>query len=292
VQRRALGRDFGLSLRMTVALLLLAATYAGLAAGCAFLILYRPSYAWLWALSGIAIGASLAARYRGGGDAVLRSLGAEVATADKEHAVHEIVERLAGLVDIAPPRIAIADTAAPNALAVGLRQRRSTVVVTRGLIRLLDPRELEAVIAHEISHLVHRDAAVMTAVSAPRVLGEVVVGEAGSARGLIWTFGWPLGLIPLGIGTGLTLTVSRYREFSADRGSAILTGAPEQLMSALEKIAAHAGQIPHDDLRVANAFCIVSTEAQRISLFSDHPPLEKRLAALAEIAREMGRPVS
>jgi len=223
---------------------------------------------------------------------VLRALGAEIVPADRDHGVHAVVERLAGLADISRPRIAVAETSAPNALAVGLRQSASTVVVTRGLLDLLGPRELEAVLAHEISHLAHRDAAVMTAVSAPRTVGEVVVGEAGGGRGLLWTIGWPLGLIPLAIGTALTLTVSRYREFSADRGSALLTGEPEQLMSALEKIAGHAAAIPHEDLRVANAFCIVSTEAQRFMLFADHPPLEKRLAALAEIAREMGRPVA
>jgi heat shock protein HtpX len=86
--------------------------------------------------------------------------------------------------------------------------------------------------------------------------------------------------------------VSRYREFAADRGSALLTGAPEQLMSALEKLSGHAIEIPHADLRAANAFCIVSTETKRFALFSDHPPLEKRLAALAEIAREIGRAVA
>ncbi|MDP9262115.1 MAG: M48 family metalloprotease, partial [Actinomycetota bacterium] len=162
----------------------------------------------------------------------------------------------------------------------------------RGLMEALTDAELEAVLAHEISHLANRDAAVMTAVSAPRLLGEVVVGGAGEGRGLIWLVAWPLGIVPLALGTALTLMVSRYREFAADRGSALLTGAPEQLMSALEKLSGHAIEIPHADLRAANAFCIVSTETKRFALFSDHPPLEKRLAALAEIARELGKPAS
>jgi heat shock protein HtpX len=292
MERRALGRDFGLSIRMTVALMFLAATYVGLAALCVVLVEYRMSYAWLWILAGAVILLTVAGRYGRGGDAVLRSLGAEVVPAGEEHSLHAVVERLAGLADIAPPRLAIAETDAPNALAVGLRQRSSTIVLTRGLIDLLEVAETESVVAHEIAHLAHRDAGVMTAVSVPRTIGEVVVGEAGTARGMVWIVGWPLGLIPLGIGTVLTLTVSRYREFSADRGSAVLTGQPEQLMSALQKIAGHAAEIPHEDLRAANAFCIVSTGAQRISLFSDHPPLEKRLAALSAIAREMGRPVA
>jgi heat shock protein HtpX len=223
----------------------------------------------------------------------LRSLGVDVILAHREHWLREAVERLSTLADIPVPQVAIAETAASNALAVGFRRRESTLVVTRGLLEVLEPAEVEAVVAHEVAHLAHRDAAVMTAVSAPRVLGEVVVGGAATeTRGMLWMFLWPLGLLPLAIGTMLTLTVSRYREFAADRGSALLTGAPEQLMSALQKIAGHAAEIPHEDLRVANAFCIISTEAQRFTLFADHPPLEKRLAALASIAREMGRPVS
>ena len=277
---------------MVVALALLVATYLGILALCAFLIAYRPSYWWLWLFAGLALAFSLGNRYLGGGAAILRAIGAETMPIERDHGAHSMVERLAGLAGISSPRVAVAATVGPNALAVGLRQRGSTIILTQGLLDLLDERELEAVIAHEIAHLAHRDAAVMTAVSAPRVLGEVVVGEAGSSVGVLWLVAWPLGLIPLGIGTALTLTVSRYREFSADRGSAMLTGAPEELMSALVKLAGHAADIPHEDLRAANAFCIVSTGAHRFSALSDHPPVEKRLEALSEIAREMGKPVS
>jgi heat shock protein HtpX len=292
MRRRALGRDVGLTARMAGALFALALTYAGIVAGCGFLIAYRPRYMWLWALALAAIATSLAARYRGGGDGILRALGMEVDALDRDDALRGIVGRLAALAEVRAPTVVVARSKAPNALAVGLRRRSSTVVVTRGLLDELNSAELEAVVAHEISHLANRDAAVMTAVSAPRTLGEVVVGEAGSTRGLVWMVGWPLGLVPLAVGTVLTLLVSRYREFAADRCSAMLTGAPEQLMSALQKIAGHAAEIPHDDLRAANAFCIVSTESRRLAFFSDHPPLEKRLAALAQIARDMGRPVA
>ena len=277
---------------MAVALLLLACTYAGLVAGCAFLIAYKPHYFVWWVVALVAIGTSLATRYRDGGRAILQALGTDVAPTERESALRGTVQRLAALADVATPEVMVADTDAMNALAVGLRRRRSTLIVTRGLLDSLDDAELEAVLAHEISHLANRDAAVMTAVSAPRILGEVVVGGAGEGRGLIWLVAWPLGLIPLALGTALTLMVSRYREFAADRGSALLTGAPEQLMSALQKLSGHAIEIPHEDLRAANAFCIVSTETKRFAFFSDHPPLEKRLAALAEIARELGKPVS
>jgi heat shock protein HtpX len=277
---------------MAIALLLLVACYLAIVALVVFLIAYRPAYWWVWSIAGGGLAVALATRYRGGSEAILRSLGAELEPTENDHDVHAIVKRLAALAAIDPPKVAIADTSGPNALAVGLLQGSSTVVVTRRLLDLLEPEELEAVIAHEVSHLANRDAAVMTAVSAPRVLGEVVVGESSSTLGMLWLIGWPLGLIPLGLGTGLTLTVSRYREFAADRGSALLTGNPEQLMSALVKLSARTSEIPHADLRTANAFCIVSTEAHALSLLSDHPPLEKRLAALSEIAREMGKPVS
>jgi len=291
MQRRALGRDFGLACRMAVALVLLMATYVALLALVVLLLAFRPSYWWLWALALSALAIALGHRYRGGGETILRSIGARTMPLEADHGVHAVVARLAALADIPIPRVAVAETSAANALVVGFRRSRSTIVVTEGLLDLLEPQELEAVLAHEVAHLANRDAAVMTAVSAPRVLGEVVVGESSSNLGLLWMVGWPLGLIPLALGTFLTLPVSRYREFSADRGSAILTGSPAHLMSALVKLADHAAGIPHADLRAANAFCIVSTHAQTLSLFSDHPALEKRLAALAEVAREMGKPV-
>jgi heat shock protein HtpX len=275
---------------MAIALALLAATYVAIVALWVFLIKSEPAYWWVWTLAVFGIAYALAGRYRGGGAAILRSLGAETMPVQGDD-VHAMVERLAGLAGIGVPKVAIAATPAPNAMAVGLSERDSTIVVTEGLLDALDDGELEAVLAHEVAHLANRDAAVMTVVSAPRVLGEVVVGESSTNLGLLWIVGWPLGLIPLGIGTGLTHTVSRYREFSADRGSAILTGKPEQLMSALVKLSRSVASIPHQDLRAANAFCIVSTHAHGFVLLSDHPPLEKRLAALEELAREMGKPV-
>jgi heat shock protein HtpX len=160
------------------------------------------------------------------------------------------------------------------------------------LLHRLNRRQLEAVLAHELAHVVNRDAAVMTAVSLPRTLGALLVG--GPDWGIVlWLVVWPLGLPLWAIGTLLTLTVSRYREYAADRGSAILTGEPEQLMSALQILTRSAPSIPSDDLRdlaAVEALCIVGTGGRRIELLMDHPPLEKRLAHLAEIARELGRP--
>jgi len=278
---------------MLLALVLLLATYVGIVAGVGWLISYRPHYTLYWIAVGVGVAASLGARYRSAIGSLLRAVEAREATRDDQPELLDSVSRLAGLANIPVPAVYVAPTEAPNAFSVGLRQRASAIVVTRGLLERLDPLEIDAVLAHEIAHLAHRDAAVMTAVAVPRALGEVIItGPSETTVGLLWLVVWPLGIIPFGIGCGLTLTVSRYREYAADRGSALITGAPEQLMSALEKVSAHAAEIPHVDLRAANAFCIVSTEAQRFAILSDHPPLEKRLAALAAISRELGRPVA
>lgn len=292
MKRRELGRTPALTARMTVALVLLAATYAGLWFGVFELFRVFPG-AWpYWIVVAVALAAGLVGHYHGADRALLASVGAIVVEPGAEPELEAMLQRLASLADVPVPRLALADTKAQNAFAVGLNRRRAVVVLTQGLRERLSDEELEAVLAHEVSHIANRDAAVLTAVAVPRILGEVIVGGPGSSLlGLIWLVIWPLGIPLLLVGTLLTLTVSRYREFAADRGSAILTGAPEQLMSALQKLASHAAEIPHEDLREANAFCIVPTEAALISLLSDHPPLDKRLAALAHLAREMGRPV-
>jgi heat shock protein HtpX len=278
---------------MAVALVLLALTYVGLWFGIYALFRTFPG-AWpYWVIVALALVIGLVGHYRDGGRALLASVGAKVVEPGQEGELVGTVHRLAGLADIPAPQLAIADTEAANAFALGLNQRKAFVVVTTGLREQLTSAEIEAVLAHEIAHIANRDAAVMTIVAAPRILGEVIVGGPGSSLlGLLWLLVWPLGIPVLFVGTLLTLTVSRYREFAADRGSAMLTGAPQQLMSALRKLVSQASEIPHEDLRAANAFCIVPTEATLLEFFSDHPPLEKRLAALAEIDREMGKPVS
>jgi heat shock protein HtpX len=278
---------------MAVALALLAVTYATLWLGVYELFVVFP-HAWpYWDVVAIALAVALIGHYRDASGTILRSVGAVVVEPAAEPELVELIRRLAGLADIPAPRVAIAETDAANAFAVGLSQRNSVVVLTSGLRGQLAPAELEAVLAHEIAHIANRDAAVLTAVAGPRVLGQIIVGGPGSTLlGLVWLLIWPLGIPISAVGSLLTLTVSRYREFAADRGSALLTGAPAQLMSALQKLSSSAGEIPHADLRLANVFCIVSTEAVLLELVADHPPLEKRLAALSEIAREMGKPVS
>ena len=278
---------------MACALVLLALIYAALWFGVFELFKEFPG-AWpYWIFVAIALAIALAGHYQAADKALLASIGAELVEPRSEPELESMLHRLGSLAGIPAPRLALTETTAANAFAVGLRQRDAVVVLTRGLRERLTAKEVEAVLAHELTHIGNRDAAVLTAVAAPRILGEIMVGGTLSDwLSLAWLLVWPIGIPIYAIGTLLTLTVSRYREFAADRGSAILTGAPEQLMSALQKLSSHAAEIPHEDLRAANAFCIVPTEASLIALFSDHPRLEKRLAALAEIAREMGRPVA
>jgi heat shock protein HtpX len=207
-----------------------------------------------------------------------------------EHRVQRHLERLAALADVPVPRLAVVDTKTPNAFTVGITPGRTVVAVTEGLSHALNDRELEAVLAHELTHIANRDASVMTVVSFPRTLGQTLIGDDSLAVVVLFVV-WPLGLPLWALGTLLTLTVSRYREYAADRGAALLTGAPEQLMSALRKLSDQ--RIPSGDLRLqgpAEAFCIVPVRMPRFELFMDHPPLEKRLAALEDLARTLGKP--
>jgi len=188
------------------------------------------------------------------------------------------------------PRLAVVEKETPNAFTVGITPGRTVVAVTTGLTDALNDHELEAVLAHELTHIANRDASVLTVVSFPRTLGLTLVTDE-SIAGFVFLVVWPLGLPLFALGTLLTLTVSRYREYAADRGAALLTGAPEQLISALRKLSDR--RIPSGDLRLqgaAEAFCIVPVRIPRFELFMDHPPLEKRLAALEELARSLGKP--
>jgi heat shock protein HtpX len=181
--------------------------------------------------------------------------------------------------------------------------------VTTGLWRRLEPKEIEGVLAHELSHVANRDVLIMTVASFFAMLAALLTrfglygGIFGGGRRdnnngpPIWLIILLVSLVTYVISWVLIRTISRYREYAADRGSALITGAPEYLMSALQKISSQISLIPERDLREVagmNAFFIIPARVKQAGaeLFMDHPPLEKRLAALAEIARQMGRPVA
>src|SRR4051794_12439646 len=197
-----------------------------------------------------------------------------------------VAQRLAAQADVAPPPdMLVAEAALPNAFAVPTRQT-PLIVVTSSLVERLTAEELNAVLAHEMTHLANRDAAVMTFVSGP-ALGISTMWHEGGRGAVAAAMLSPVWLV----GVLLMRAVSRYREYTADRGSGLLTGTPEQLMSALTKI--HDVQ-PTGDLhggRVVSALCIRGFASPWLSLLRDHPPLEKRLARLAAMSRVQGEPV-
>jgi heat shock protein HtpX len=221
----------------------------------------------------------------------------------------DTVERLAAMAELPMPRVAIVDTDVPNAFATGRNPKHAVVAVTTGLMRRLDQGEIEGVIAHELTHVKNRDVRTMTFASFFAMLAALITRFAfyGSLFGggrdrdsngpPIWLILLVVSWLTYIISWVLIRTISRYREYAADRGAAVITGAPEYLMSALQKISSQIALIPQRDLREVsgmNAFFIIpaSVKEKTSELFMDHPPLEKRLAALAEIAREMGRPVA
>jgi heat shock protein HtpX len=239
----------------------------------------------------------------------LKASGAKVVERDQAPELHDMVERLCAMADLPKPRVAIIDTDVPNAFATGRSPKHSAVAVTRGLWQRLEPKEIEGVLAHELSHIGNRDVLIMTLASFFAMLAGLLTrfglysGMFGGGRDResgpipVWLIVLLVSVVTYFLSQILILAISRYREFTADRGAALITGAPENLMSALQKIASDMFRIPQRDLREVesmNAFFIIpaSVKGSVSHLFLTHPPLEKRLAALAEISREMGRPVN
>ena len=230
---------------------------------------------------------------------VLMSTGAKVVSPQEAPELHSIVERLSMLADMPKPRVAIMPTPVPNAFATGRNPQNAVVAVTEGLMRQLSTQEVEAVLAHEISHVKNRDVSVMTIASFFATVASFIVqnfffismGQDRENRGagvLIYF----VSLLVYLISFFLIRALSRYREYSADRGAAFLTGSPGMLSSALKKISGTMKRVPEQDLRQAegmNAFYILPalTGDTFAELLSTHPSLEKRLAYLRKLEREM-----
>ncbi|MBO3745620.1 zinc metalloprotease HtpX [Streptosporangiaceae bacterium NEAU-GS5] len=220
--------------------------------------------------------------------------------------LHGMIDRLTALADMPKPRVAIADTDVPNAFATGRNQKNSVVCVTTGILRRLEPQELEGVLAHEMSHVAHRDVAVMTIASFLGIVAGLMTRFAlyaglGGRDRRDDSGGLPIGLIILVVSAVvyavsflLTRALSRYRELAADRAAALLTQRPSALASALTKVSGDIARIPSRDLREAepfNAFFFAPALSGKsiTSLFATHPPLERRLEQLARISAQLGR---
>ena len=230
----------------------------------------------------------------------LRAMGARVTEPHEAPELHAMIERLCQLADLPKPKVAVADNDIPNAFAAGRSRKTATVCVTTGLMSRLEPKELEGVIAHELAHVANRDVAVMTIASFLATLAGLVIrfgfysGMAGRGRDnnntAIGVFAVIVISVVVYVLSFLLLrALSRYREYAADRGAAIITGAPAQLASALAKITGSMARIPTRDLRAAegmNAFFIIPAVSPGVSLSSliaTHPPAEKRIQRLLEL---------
>lgn len=303
MKRRSYGRDAGLTLRMLLTGGLLGLLYVVFA-----VVLFNVLSVGLVPMIVIVIGLAFF-QYFTSDKLALAASGAKVVERDQAPELHDMIERLCAMADLPKPRVAIIDTDVPNAFATGRSPKHAAVAVTRGLWQRLEPREVEGVLAHELSHVANRDVLIMTVASFFAMLAGLLTrfglyggmfGGGGRNRdnnGVpVWLIVLLVSVVTYFLSQILILAISRYREFAADRGSALITGAPEHLMSALQKISSDMFRIPQRDLRQVegmNAFFIIpaNVKGSISSLFLTHPPLEKRLAALAEIAREMGRPV-
>jgi heat shock protein HtpX len=296
--------DRGLSARMGLTMFLLGLLYVVFVA-----VLFAVIKSLVFVL--VLAGGLLFAQYFFSDKIALFSMGAKEVTREQAPELHAMVERLCVMADMPKPRVAIANTDVPNAFATGRTPEAAVVAVTRGIMHRLEPQELEAVLAHELSHVAHRDVAVMT-----------IASFLGLVAGLLTRVLFYSGMYGGGFGGGddrdgnggapavmvimlvsalvyvisflLTRALSRYRELSADRSGAILTGAPSALASALTKISGDMGRIPTRDLRRAetvNALAFAPAISRGFSLssiFSTHPSLQQRLEQLAQIEADLG----
>jgi heat shock protein HtpX len=310
MKRKSFGRDAGLTLRMIFTSGLLGLLYVGFAVALLYFahLSLAPMLVIIVLIAGV--------QYWTSDKVALAASGAKIVSREEAPDLHAMVERLCAMADLPKPRIAVIPTDVPNAFATGRSPKHAAVAVTNGLWKRLEPQEIEAVLAHELSHIANRDVLIMTVASFFAMLAALITrwglyfgmfgGFGGGNRNNnnnggnqipVWLIIFVVAAITYAVSYILIRTISRYREYAADRGSALITGAPENLMSALQKIASGITQIPQQDLREVagmNAFFIVPTNWRNHvgELFMDHPPLEKRIAALSQIAREMGKSVS
>jgi heat shock protein HtpX len=291
------GRDTGLQTRMLLTMFLLGLVYTVL----------------IGVLIAAGTGAVLIAIIAGGLFAVqlftsdkiaLFSMGAHEVSPAEAPQLHAMIERLCVQANLPKPHVALAQTPMPNAFAVGRSPKSATVCVTTGLLERLSPTEVEAVLGHELSHVMNRDVMVMTIASFFASIAAFIVqmgfwfggafgGDNDNEGGVGFIAVILVSAVVYMISFVLLQALSRYREFAADRGSAVLTGRPSALISALYKISGTMQQIPQRDLRSASgelaAFYIFPPKAKQTvaTLFSTHPPLEARVAALQRLEAQL-----
>jgi heat shock protein HtpX len=291
------GRDTGLQVRMVVTLFLLGAVYALLVG-----VLFAAGASGITIL--IVAGGLLALQFFTADKLALRSMGAHEVSPQEAPQFHALMERLCVQADLPKPHLYVMNTSMPNAFAMGRSQKNAAVCATTGLLELLSPSELEGVMAHELTHIANRDVMVMTLAGFFASLASMIVqfgfffgggfgggdGDDDDGPGIMAII--LVSLVVYIISFFLMQALSRYREFAADRGAAVITGRPSALSSALLKISGTMQRIPQTDLRAhaeMNAFYIfpASTKQSIFNLFSTHPPIEKRIEALSRLEAQL-----
>ncbi len=291
--------DRGLTSRMVLVMFLLGLLYVAVVGG---LIAAGLNFAWVIIIAG----GFLVAQWFFSDKIALAAMGAREVTPEEEPQLHAVIDRLCALADMPKPRVAVAQTDMPNAFATGRNPNKAVVCVTTGIRGKLTTPELEGVLAHELSHVAHRDVAVMTIASFLGVLAGLVArfgmysGMGRNSRdnnaAMVFAVVWLSSIAVYVISFLLTRALSRYREFAADRAGAYLTGNPSELASALTKISGDMASIPTRDLRrsqPAQAFFFAPAAVGKSlgRLLSTHPTTEQRLARLAQVSAELGKPM-
>ena len=246
----------------------------------------------------------LLVQFFGSDKIALATMGVKEVTPAQEPELHGIIERLCVQADLPKPKVGVIETSMPNACAMGKSKKATTVCATRGILELLSPAELEGVMAHELTHVINRDVLVMTLASFFATLASMIAQFALFFGGFGGGYGRGrdeeeeimlvllVSVLVYAISFLLLRALSRYREFAADRGSAVLTGRPSALASALLKISGTMERVPTQDLRRAegmSAFFILPARTKKslMNIFADHPPLEQRLAALERLESQL-----
>ncbi|SEH13297.1 heat shock protein HtpX [Natronorubrum sediminis] len=286
--------DWGLRFRMFLTMFLLFALYIVFAGAIS---LYMGGSMIVFAL---VFGGFSLVQYFYSDTLTLKSMGAQTVSAEEYPQLHGSIERLSQQADLPKPKVAVIDSNVPNAFATGRNQRNAAVAVTTGLMRTLDDDELDGVLAHELAHVKNRDMMVMTIASFLSTIAFMIVrwgaffggGNRGGGKGgagimvaiLVSLLVWIISYL-------LIRALSRYREYSADRGAAAITGNPSALASALLKISGEMDNVPKNDMREEaemNAFFIIPIKSGIVGkLFSTHPSTENRVEALRDLEQEM-----
>jgi heat shock protein HtpX len=228
----------------------------------------------------------------------LRAMGAHEVSPQEAPELHAMIERLCVQADLPKPKVAVMQSSMPNAFAMGRSQKSATVCATTGIMELLSPAELEGVMAHELSHVANRDVAIMTLAAFFASLASMIVqfgfffgGGDDEEGGASFLAVLAVAMIVYIVSFFLMQALSRYREFAADRGAAVLTGRPSALSAALMKISGTMERIPQRDLRAQhaemNAFYIFPAKSAVLGLFATHPPIEKRIARLQQYEAQL-----